>query len=141
MRAHRLLLFLMFSVAPSCYAQTVPVEQASTPDPYANCAGFKGWIKNSSWGGAFEMHGGCLTTSNGSVRLDPSPFDFPIGDLASFEKKKFKYWKGFQFKLKNGKKIEFYPFYDKRTSGPDEAAAQVEKAIRDLASQNGVILK
>jgi hypothetical protein len=61
--------------------------------------------------------------------------------LASFEKKKFKYWKGFQFKLKNGKKIEFYPFYDKKTSGPDEAAAQVEKAIRDLASQNGVILR
>lgn len=76
-----------------------------------------------------------MTLSNGSVQVDH------ISDLAALEKKKVKFWKGFQFKLKNGKKVEFYPLHNKGDSGPDEAAAAVEKAIRDMASQHNVTLK
>jgi len=150
MLAHRiswLLLFLIFSLAPSSNAQAVPAEQAPKPNLLADCAGFPGWGGRTSWGGAYNIFSGCLTVNNGSVQFHSgsegkdSSFDFPISDLASLEKKKFKFWKGFQFKLKNGKKCDFYPFYSQRTSGPDEAAAALEKAIREMASQHNVVLK
>lgn len=146
MRTYRtswLALLLMFSAAPAAPAQPRPDEQpyGGGQTPYPDCTGFSGLIKSSAGVGKSETHGGCLTVSDGSVRLAPSPFDFPISDLVSVEKKKFELWKGLQFKLKNGKKIEFYPFYDKKTSGPDQAAAEVEKAIRNMASQQGVVLK
>ena len=139
LRISCLLLFLSLSVAPFCYAQGVPAEQAPKPNQYPNCAGFSGWIKTSGWGGAYEAHAGCLTLGNGSVLVDPPPAEFQIAELASLERKKFELWKGFKFKLKNGKKLEFYPFHNK-DSGTDEAAT-LEKAIRDMAAQHGVVLK
>jgi len=145
MPAHRvsslLLLFLVFSAGPSCIAQSVPAEQAPKPDQQQQpeCGGFAGWVKTSSWGGAYEAHGGCLTLGNGSVHVDPPPVDFQITELASLERKKFYGLKGFKFKLKNGKKVEFYPAPYK-SSGPDDAAT-IEKAIRDMAAQQGVLLK
>ena len=147
LRINCLLLFLSFSVAPLCYAQGVPAERADKPEQQANCDGFPGWGGHTSWGGAYDIFSGCLTVTNGAVRFQSgsedknSSFDFPISDLASLQKKKFKLWNGFQFKLKSGKKYDFYPFYSKNTQGPDEAAATVEKAIRDMAAQHGVVLK
>jgi len=137
--SYLLLVFLIFSVAPPCNAQAVPAEQTPKPDQQDDCAGFSGWVKTSSWGGAYEAHGGCLTLGNGSVHVDPPPVDFQITELAAIERKKFMVWKGFKFKLKNGKKVEFYPL-NLKGSGVDDAAT-IEKAIRDMAAQQGVVLK
>ena len=134
-----LLVFLIFSVAPPCNAQAVPAEQTPKPDQQSDCAGFSGWVKTSSWGGAYEAHGGCLTFGNGSVHIDPPPVDFQITEVVSVEKKKFYGLKGFKFKLKNGKKVEFYPV--QHTDSGGDAAAAIEKAIRDMAAQQGVVLK
>lgn len=137
--SYLLLLFLILSAAPPSNAQAVPADQAPKADQQPDCAGFTGWVKTSSWGGAFEAHGGCLTLGNGSVHVDPPPVEFQITEVVSVEKKKFYRWKGFKFKLKNGKKVEFYPLL--HTDSGDDAAATLEKAIRDMAAQQGVVLK
>jgi hypothetical protein len=145
-RVTSLFLFLILCIAPSCRAQSVPAEQAPTPYPVLACSGFFGWGGHTGWGGAYDISTGCLTVANGSVQFrtgtdyQTSLFDFPITDLAGLQSKKFKFWKGFQLKLKSGKKWDFYAFYIKG-EGPDEAAAIVEKAIRDLAAQHAVPLK
>jgi hypothetical protein len=137
--SYLLLVFLIFSVAPPCNAQAVPAEQAPKPDQQPECAGFSGWVKKSHWGGAWEAQAGCLTLGNASVHVDPPPVDFQITELASIERKRFIAMNGFQFKLKNGKKVEFYVMRNKG-SGVDDAAT-IEKAIRDMAAQQGVVLK
>ena len=142
MPAHRitwLLLLLIFPLAPSSNAQAVPTDQPPKSDQQPDCAGFTGFVKTSSWGGAFEAHGGCLTLGNGSVHIDPPPVDFQITEVVSVEKKKFYGLKGFKFKLKNGKKVEFYPV--QHTDSGGDAASTIEKAIRDMAAQQGVVLK
>ncbi len=106
MPVHRigyLLLLLIFSLAPSSIAQTVPAEQAPKPDQQPECSGFAGWVKTSHWGGGWEARAGCLTLGNASVRVDPPPVDFQITELVSIEKKRFIAMNGFRFKLKKGK--------------------------------------
>ena len=145
-RTASVLFFLILCIAPSCRAQSTPAEPAATLKPEQACAGFFGWGGHTGWGGAYDISTGCLTVANGSVQFhtggdyQTSLFDFPITELAGLQSKKFKFWKGFQLKLKSGKKWDFYAFY-RKDEGPDQAAAIVEKAIRDLAAQHAVTLQ
>ncbi len=135
MPAHRrvyLFLLLILPFVPSWRAQALPADHSPKPNPQDDCGGFRVTVETSNWRQS-ELHGGCLTLGDASVHLDPPPVDFQITDLDSMEKKNLHGLKGFRFKLKNGNKVVFYPL--------SHDLAAIEKAIRDMASQHGVVLK
>jgi hypothetical protein len=132
---------VIFALAPECYAQTVVAGATK------NCSGFAGMYKHDSFG-HWEAHTGCLTLAEGSVHFDSgesekkSNFDFAIGQLVSLKRSKFHiyglHYDGLEFKLKNGKKFGFYLDVP---SSPDQTVDAVEKAVRDMAAKNGVVLQ
>jgi tetratricopeptide (TPR) repeat protein len=103
--------------------------------------------------------GGELSVSNGSIQFrdttDPKhSFAFPITDVRSLERRHGP--EGFpvlRIGLQNGKKFDLVPdtFGHDLAAGDkgvnamerdmDEAVAAIEKAIRDMASQQGILLK
>jgi hypothetical protein len=137
--------YVFLSVVPaSALSENAPNTESSSS---YTCPGFAGWNQIHKLAES-ELVSGCLTVNDGQLQFSSNPngtdtpsMVIPIADLAKLVKKRFKYWQGFQFVLKNGKKYEFYPFYDKDNSSAEQAAASLEKVIRDAASQRGIILK
>lgn len=90
--------------------------------------------------GAWEMKPGDLTVNNGSIQFryvgeDKDAFSCQVGDLSSLERRRGPV--GFhvlRIKLQTGEKFDVVAI-------PDEGIAVIEKAIRDMASKQGTVLK
>jgi hypothetical protein len=140
--------FVLLAVALLSKAQMAPsgqkpgsgTEQSGAIFPVTNL---------KTHGTTWEMQsGGQLTVSNGSIEFrNPkdaaSSFAFPVSDLRSLEKKRGP--EGFRvlrIKLQNGQKFDLIPFPNPFSmEAMEQEANDMEKSIRDMASQHGIVLK
>jgi hypothetical protein len=138
-----LLVFALLSkaqVAPSGQKPGSGIEQSGATFPAMSL---------KTHGTAWEMKsGGQLTLSNGSIEFhDPkdatNSFAFPVSDVRSVEKRRGpERFPVLRINLQNGQKFDLIPDPNPFShEAMEQSLTAMEKSIRDMASQHGIVLK